>query len=156
VTLSIEQGLVYWLAEGTILRGWAVAAQGQGPEGIAQMCQGLATHQATGAELVRPYLLPFLAETCGHRGQAEEGLHVLAEALAGVHNTGERWWEAELDRLHGELLLARSVEHHTAAETCFQQALAIARRQGGKSLELRAAMSLSRLWLRQGKRTAEH
>jgi predicted ATPase/class 3 adenylate cyclase len=152
VTLSTEQGLVYWLAEGTILRGWALAAQGQGEEGIGQMCQGLATHQATGAELVRPYLLPLLAEMYGHWRQAEEGLPVLTEALAAAHNTGEHWWEAELYRLQGELLWARSVEHHTAAETCFQQALAIARQQQTRSLELRAALSMSRLWQQQGKR----
>jgi predicted ATPase len=89
-------------------------------------------------------------------GQAEEGLNVLAEALAAAHNSGERWWEAELYRLKGELLLARSTENQTEAEACFHQALDVARHQQAKSLELRAAMSLARLWQRQGKQTEAH
>jgi class 3 adenylate cyclase/predicted ATPase len=152
VTLSTEQGLVYWCAEGTILRGWALAAQGQSVEGIAQMCQGLATHQATGAELVRPYLLPLLAETYAQGGRVDEGLRVLDQALVSVHTTGERWWEAELHRLKGELLLALSAEKYAEAETCFHQALDSARRQEAKALELRAARSLARLWQQQGRR----
>jgi Adenylate and Guanylate cyclase catalytic domain len=90
-------------------------------------------------------------ETYGAIGQIEEGLHVLAEALAAVEHTGGRFYEAELHRLKGELLRARAAEPDTEAETCFQQALAIARRQQAKSLELRAAMSLSRLWQQQAK-----
>jgi len=77
---------------------------------------------------------------------------VLDEALASVHTTGERWWEAELHRRNGELLLAHSVEKSVEAETCFHQALDIARHQEAKSLELRAATSLARLWQQQGKR----
>jgi predicted ATPase len=152
MTLSTEQGLVYWCAEGTILRGWALAAQGQDAEGIMQMCQGLATHQATGAELVRPYLLPLLAETYAQGGRADEGLRVLDKALASVHTTGERWWEAEIHRLKGELLLALSAEKYAEAETCFHQARDSARRQEAKALELRAAMSLARLWQQQDRR----
>src|SRR6266436_1960768 len=86
-----------------MLRGWALAAQGQAEEGIAQIRQGLTTYQATGAELICPYWLALLAEAYGKGGQAEEGLAVLAEALAAVEKTGERWWEAELYRLKGEL-----------------------------------------------------
>jgi predicted ATPase len=95
-----------------------------------------------------------LADACGKDGQAGEGLSLLAEALAIVRRTGERWWEAELYRLQGELLLALSWENHVEAEACFQQALAVARQQQAKSWELRAAMSLSRLWQQQGKRAA--
>jgi predicted ATPase len=144
-----------------MLRGWALVAQGQAEKGIAQIRQGLTTYQATGAELICPYWLALLAEAYEKGGQAEEGLAVLAEALAAVEKTGERWWEAELYRLKGELLLqsgGQSLEpgvthpQSATAETCFQQALEIARRQQAKSLELRAAMSLSRLWQRQGKR----
>jgi predicted ATPase len=89
-------------------------------------------------------------------GQAEEGLSVLAEALAAAHNSGECWREAELYRLQGELLLARSRENQIEAEACFHQALDVARHQQAKSLELRAAMSLSRLWQRKGKRQAAY
>ncbi|HSX77531.1 MAG TPA: hypothetical protein VLQ80_03005, partial [Candidatus Saccharimonadia bacterium] len=105
-----------------------------------------------GIELDRPRYLAHLAEAYGEVGQTEEGLTVLAEALAVVDKTGERYWEVEIHRLKGELLLALSAEKHAEAETCFHQALAIARHQQAKSLELRAATSLSRLWQRQGKR----
>jgi predicted ATPase len=100
----------------------------------------------------RPYYLALLAEAYGKSGQAEEGLNVLAEALALVAKTGECWWEAELHRLTGELLLRYAVPEVPQIEARFQDALAVARRQQAKSLELRAAMSLSRLWQRQGKR----
>jgi TOMM system kinase/cyclase fusion protein len=153
IAFAREQALPHWVASGTILRGWALAEQGQVEEGIAQMHQGLSGRRATGAELGRPYYLAQLAEAYGEGGRAEEGLNVLAEVLAVVNQQGERWGEAELYRLKGELLLARSVEHHVEAETCFHQALDSARHQQAKSLELRAAMSLSRLWQQQGKRT---
>jgi predicted ATPase/class 3 adenylate cyclase len=108
MTLSTEQGFPLWLAVGTILQGWALAEQGQGEEGIAQMHQSLAAHRATGAELWRPYYLALLAEAYGKGGQVEEGLNMVAEALAFVDKTGERMWEAELYRLRGELTLAQS------------------------------------------------
>jgi predicted ATPase len=151
IGLAREHGFVFLLAEATFFRGWALAKQGQGEEGIAQMGQGLAAWRATGAEIGRTYYLALLAEAYGKVGQAEEGLSALAEALALVDQSGERWWEAELYRLKGELLLARSTENQTEAEACFHQALDVARHQQAKSLELRAAMSLSRLWQQQGK-----
>ncbi len=152
MSVSTEQGFASWLALGTILRGWALAQQGQGEEGIAQMRQGLAAYLATGAELGRPRQLAMLAEAYGRVGQTAEGLAVLAEALTAVHNTGERSYEAELYRLKGELLLARSAAKQAEADACFRQALDVARRQQAKAWELRAAMSLSRLWQQQGKR----
>jgi predicted ATPase/class 3 adenylate cyclase len=151
IALSTEQGFPMWLAYGTIMRGWALTAQGQGAEGIVQVRQGLAAHRATGAELHRPHFLALLAEAHGKLGQPEEGLTVLAEALAIVENTGERNWEAELHRCKGELLLMQEGQKVRPAEECFRQALDTARRQQAKSLELRAAMSLSRLWQQQGK-----
>jgi predicted ATPase len=111
----------------------------------------LAAFEATGAKAARPYWLALLAEACGEGGQAKEGLEVLAEALAAVHTTGERFYEAELYRLKGELLLTLSRENSGEAEICFHEALEIARRQQAKSLELRAAMSLSRLWRQLGR-----
>jgi predicted ATPase len=152
IALATAQGDAERLARGTILRGWALFVQGQGTEGMMQMRQGLAALQATGGEVRRQLFLPLLAGAYGGIGQSEEGLNVLAEALAAVEKTGGRFYEAELYRLRGELLLARSAEHHTEAETCFRQGLNIARRQQAKSWELRAAMSLSRLWQQQGKR----
>ena len=103
-----------------------------------------------------PYYLALLAEACGHTGLVAEGVTLLAEALAHAHHTGESWTEAELHRLKGELLLALSADHHAEAEGCLHQALAVARHQQAKSLELRAAMSLSRLWQQQGKRGEAH
>jgi predicted ATPase len=102
-----------------------------------------------------------LAEAYGTGGQAERGLTLLAEALAAVHSTGECFYEAELYRLQGALLLAQKGKVTQAkgksgkgaqAEECFQKAIEIARRQGAKSLELRAVISLSRLWQQQGKK----
>ena len=136
------------------MRGWALAAQGQGAEGAAQVRQGLAAHQATGSEQHRPYYLALLAEAYGSIGQTAEGLSLLAEALATVDRTGGRGWAAELHRLQGELLLAQAGKRPQVpeAEACLHQALDVARRQQAKSWELRAAMSLARLWQRQGKR----
>jgi predicted ATPase len=153
VVLANEQGFADWLAQATIMQGWALSAQGQGTEGTAQMRQGLAAW-ASGSERQRPYHLALLAEAYGSMGQPAEGLSLLAEALATVDRTGARVWEAELHRLQGELLLAQACERQQMqeAEACFHQALAEARRQQAKSLELRAALSLSRLWQQQGKR----
>lgn len=152
IALSSEQEFPFWLAAGTIMRGWALAEKGQREEGIAQMRQGLADWRATGLELVRPYFLALLAETYGKTGQAEEGLAVLAEALASACKSRERFHEAELYRLKGELLLVLSKENQLEAEACFRQALEVTRWQGAKSWELRAVMSLSRLLQKQGKK----
>jgi predicted ATPase len=160
MALATEHGFPLWLAGGMILRGWALAEQGQGEEGIVQICQGLAARRATGEEMPRPYYLALLAEAYGKTGQFEEGLHVLAEALATVHKTGERFYEAELYRLQGEFLLAQEDKKYWAkgkeqrlktAERHFHQALTIARNQQAKWLELRAARRLSSLLQQQGK-----
>jgi predicted ATPase len=147
-----EQGFGQSMGVVTFDRGAALAAQGQGEEGIAQMHQGLTAIGATGQGFGLSARLAQLAEAYGNSGQAEEGLHLLAEALAHVGYTGERHWEAEVYRLKGELLLQQAVPDTPQAEACFQQALAVARRQQAKSWELRAALSLSRLWQQQGKR----
>ncbi len=105
MTLSSEQRFAGFLAWGTILQGWALAMQRQREEGIAQIRQGLAAYQATAGELFRPYFLALLAEAYGKVGQNEEGLTTLAEALAQVEKTGERYYEAELYRLKGALTL---------------------------------------------------
>jgi predicted ATPase len=152
MTLSTEQKFAFWLVSGKMLRGWALAQQGQGEEGITQIRQGLAAWQAMGEALYQPLFRALLAETCGKMGQPGEGLSVLAEALADVRNTGLCFCEAELYRLQGELLLQQAAERGGEAEACFRQALDVARRQQAKSWELRATMSLSRLWQRQGKR----
>ncbi|MBI3247938.1 MAG: AAA family ATPase [Deltaproteobacteria bacterium] len=111
MTLSTEQGFPFWLPQGTIVRGWALAEQGQVEEGIAQMQQGLTAYRAMGAETERLGFLPLLAVGHAQAGQVDEGLSALAEALAFVDKTGGvRHYEAELYRLKGELLLAKARE----------------------------------------------
>ena len=116
------------------------------------MHEGMAACRTTGAEADRPYLLTLVAEAYGRGRRYDEGLAMLEEALALADQYEERYWEAEIHRLKGELLLARSAENQIEAEACLHKALDIARRQQAKSLELRAAMSLARLWQQQGKR----
>src|SRR5262249_23252286 len=135
-----------------MFHGWVLAQRGRAQEGIREITQGLMTYHATGAKGRLSYLLALLAEAYGIMGQPEAGLTALVEALTLTDTTGERWYEPELHRLKGTLLLQQSVVHATEAETCFQQAMAIAQHQQAKSLELRAATSLARLWQQQGKR----
>jgi predicted ATPase len=152
VALATEQGFPLLAAYGTSLRGWALAMQGQGEEGMAQVRQGIAAVRATGAALFVPYFCALLADVADHLGYTEDTLQVLAEAHILVEQHEERFWEAEIYRLRGVLLLRQPGTPQAKAETWLQRALDVARRQEAKSLELRAAMSLSRLWQRQGQR----
>ena len=152
VALSTEQGFPQWAAMGRSLRGWALAMQGQGEEGMAQVHQGIAAWQATGAAVFVPYFCTLLADVAAHLGHPADGLQALADAHTLVEQQEERWWEAEVSRLRGVLLLRQPGTPPAEAEACLQRALDVARRQEAKSLELRAAMSLSRLWQQQGKR----
>jgi predicted ATPase len=156
IALSREQGFVRWLGGGMIMRGWALAEQGAVEEGIAQLRQGLSIWRDMGGELGLPHFFAMLADACGKRGQTEEVLCLLDEALAAGNRNEERRYEAELYRLKGEILLQQAIPDEQQAETCFRHALDLARHQQAKSLELRAVMSLSRLWQRQGKRDAAH
>src|SRR5262249_43077433 len=108
--LAKEQGFPVWLAVGSILCGWALAQQGQAKEGIEQLQQGMMAWRATGGELLRPYYLALLAEAHGTLGEPATGLTVLTEALTHVDKTGERWYEPELHRLKGEILLQQSAD----------------------------------------------
>ena len=151
VALATEKGFPFWGAAGTILRGWALVIQGQGEAGMAEVRQGIAAYRATGAALLVPYYCTVLTDVAAHLGHTEEGLQALAEAHTLVEQQEERWWEAEIHRLRGVLLLRQPGTPQAEAETWLQRALDVARRQEAKSLELRAAMSLSRLWQQQGK-----
>ena len=150
LTLAHQQGFPFLEAWAMVLQGWGLAEQGRGDEGIEQVCRGIAAFRATGAELYRPYFLGLLAEAYGRRARTDKGLEALDEALALVDKTGERFHESEFHRLKGQLLLARSMDNHPEAEACFHRALTIARHHQAKSLELRAAVHLSRLWKQQG------
>jgi predicted ATPase len=152
ISLASVQGFSFWLALGWLVRGWVLTHQGQAQEGIAQMTQGNRAFHATGAETFQSYALTLLAEAYGTIGAPEVGIGLLTEALTLVDTTGERWCESELYRLRGALLLQQSSDDQADAESYFQQAISTARQQQAKSWELRAAMSLARLWQQQGKR----
>ncbi len=180
ITLAVTEGFPFWETWGTILHGWALAQLGQGEEGSAQIQQALEVYPAVE---FRTWNLALLAEAYERGGRIDEGNSAVAEALVMVEQTGERFYEAELYRLKGELLLnaerrrqnderrtkeeeqdsvpihhsSFSVHHSEQAEACFLQALEVSRKQHAKSLELRAATSLARLWQQQGKsyRSAE-
>src|SRR5207253_410690 len=144
VALATEQGLPLWLPWGMIFGGRVLVEQGQGEAGMAQMRQAVTAFEAIQSRLLRPYCLALLAEAYGKVRQTEAGLAVLAEALTVAHENGERQYEAELYRLKGELLLKQDVPDEPEAESCLRQAVDVARQQQAKSLELRAAVSLSR------------
>jgi predicted ATPase len=151
VALATEQGLAQRLARGKVIQGWALAMQGQSEAGIAQIGQGLAASLATGAKMLQLYALGLLAEAYGKGGRPDEGLPLLDEAVAVIDATKARFYEAEIYRLKGTLLLQLAVPDVSCAEACFHQALDIARQQEAKTWELCAATSLARLWQQQNK-----
>jgi predicted ATPase len=190
LTLTHEHGFAQWLGYGTCLQGWALVecavqsgAREQREAGLVQLREGQAAWRATGGELWVPVFLGAVAQASAQGGPEEEGLRVIAEALALVEKNEERWNEAELYRIAGELALRNGEPENgrigdvkkeaenqgssfsfadspfrrfsvSSPEECFQKAIDIARKQQAKSLELRAVMSLARLWQQQGK-TAE-
>ena len=150
VDLSKEQAFPLWSAMGTPLLGWALIEQGQCEAGFAQLREGMNAFRATGAELFWPTILALLAESHATSTQIKTGLNVLEDAFATARQNGEHMYEAELHRLKAELCLKQPIPNDQLAETCLHQALSVARQQQAKSLELRAAVSLSRLWQQRG------
>ncbi len=151
--IAAEHGFSFWLAGGAVMSGWALGVGGAADEGVSRLRRGLRDWQATGSVTYRTYYLGLLAEVLGGQGQVEEGCRVLGEALALARQTGEGLYEAELYRLRGEMLLRTASapgEAIAQAAEAFRQALEVARRQGAKALELRAAVSLARLSPRLG------
>jgi predicted ATPase len=151
-TTSKERGFPLYLARSDVLLGWAAARQGQGADGIDRMRRGIAAATATGARLWEPFLLGLVAEALAFAGEVEEGLAELDQALARSTESGERWSDAELQRLHGDLVCRLSRPDPDGAERSFRAALSIAREQGTKGFELRAATSLARLLGNDGRR----
>ena len=151
IALSTEHEISQWLAAGTIIDGFVRAELGGAAVAIIQIRRGLAAYEATGAHLFRPYFLSLLARAYLKAGTPHEGLGVIGEALERVRTTGERVWEAELMRLEGELRLAASPHDVAEALDCFQRAIEVARRQKARSWELRAAVSLARLLVAEGR-----
>jgi predicted ATPase len=152
--IAAEHGFPRHTAIGPLLRGWALARQGQGAEGIAQIRQGFAAYRGLGMAMEDPYFLALLAEAYASVDQVEDARTALADALSQLPSGRGFFYEAEIYRLQGELFLHQSAPDIQQVEDCFCRALAVARRQEAKALELRAAISLSRLWQRQGKSAA--
>ena len=149
VAISVEHGLALYYATATVTLGWGLIDEGWYQLAIENIRQGLEAHQATGTVLLLPHFLALMAEALGADGQDKEALRVLNEALEISERTGERYYAAELHRLKGELHFGAS--DLTAAKCCFQQALALARSQNARSLELRAGLSMARLYQSQSK-----
>jgi len=152
IELADRHSLGYWRVNGLILRGWAMVQQGAPELGIALMCQNAESRAAQGVSWYQARYLCMLAAAYARVGQAEPGLRAIAEAKALVAANDEHMWEGELDRIEGELM---QVQRASAPEieACFARAIAIARTQDAKSLELRAAHSLACLWRDQGRRS---
>lgn len=155
IILARQFTLPYWLAHCLVVEGWALAHQGQVEAGVARMNEGFAARLAMDAHLYKPNFLMMQAEIYGQTNRSEQGLRLLSQASVHVEASGERSSEAELHRLKGELLRMQGAGEQEV-EAWFLQALSVARQQEAKSLELRAAMSLSRLWQQQGKRQQAH
>ena len=164
IAVSREHGLVLYEMMAITMRGWALMEQGKQDQAIEQMRYGIA-NRATGTEVLRPHFLGLLAEALAKSGQVDEGLGLLEEALEQVNRSGEGYYEPELNRLKGQMLLMRSRARPAGqalndaeatavaeAEACFNQSIKIARHQQAKSMELRTAMSLARLYQNESKR----
>jgi predicted ATPase len=151
IAYATEHGFPYWVTLCSLLKDWLLAQQGQLEVGTARFRRGLDAYRATGARLGLSSFLSLLAGLYGQSGQIEDGLRVIAEALAHIDTTGE-CYEPEVRLRKGELLLMQGgPDAVAAAEADFLQALAVARRQSARSLELPAATSLARLWGTQGR-----
>ena len=151
IALANEQGFSLWMEMGNLLQAWSLAMQGHSEEGLAQMEQSMANKPVDAFYAFGPWFYALFVEAYGATGKTEEGLIKVAEGLDLVEKGGFRFYEAELHRLHGELLLMQSVPDVSLAETCLQRALDLAGSQQAKSLELRAAMDLSRIWGKQSR-----
>ena len=145
-----EKQLPIWLMNATVLLGWALAALGQTEKGIEMMQAAIDERRAKNLWRRQGYYLAIFAEMLGRVAEVERGLDAISEALRLMDQAYDQRWEAMIHGVHGELL-AQSTKNYSRAEACFQKSLEIAQRQNAKSLELRAAVSLGRLWRNQGK-----
>ncbi|MBV9815499.1 MAG: hypothetical protein JO229_07080 [Alphaproteobacteria bacterium] len=152
VTLANEHGFAFWAAYGRILQGWADAQRGEAMTGISLIRDGLAATETTGARALTSFYLALLAEALAFAGKIEEALATLDDASAKAAASGEKVGSAEIHRLRGELTGRLPHPDPAKAEESFRTALAIAREQGTRGYELRAATSLARLWRERGRR----
>jgi predicted ATPase len=151
VALAEEKGTLFWKGFGMMNQGCVCALSGQPSDAVRMITSGLAAQKLTGATLWMPFFLSYLARAYAELGNFEEALHSIGEAITTVETTKEKWCEAEVHRTAGEITLLALKPDAAQAEVHFRHALAVARQQQAKSWELRAAMSLARLWRDQGK-----
>ncbi|HEU4679357.1 MAG TPA: hypothetical protein VFS35_07540, partial [Terrimicrobiaceae bacterium] len=148
---SERHRLPYFRGEAKVILAWSLVEQAPTQIAVGQMREAYVNREITARRVNGPFLLSLLADADARIGRPAMGLSVLDEALALVEEMDERWWEAELHRLKGQLLLSLTPDKAAVAEACYERAINVARDQGAKSLELRAATSLARLWHKQGK-----
>jgi class 3 adenylate cyclase/predicted ATPase len=151
IRIAAEQGFAWWHAMGLLYKAGASVLEGRPEEALSPFLKGLDAYRATGSVMALPFYLSMLLDAYTLAGRFEEAHRALDEALALAEKNDDRFQEAELYRLKGELLLAESSDE-ARAETCFRQAIGTARQHQSKGWELRATMSLARLWQRHGRR----
>ena len=152
VALADEKGALLWKSEGMRNQGCVLALTGKASEAVQMMTSGITGFRSTGATVWDPFYLSYLARAHAELGQFDDAWRCVGEAMTAAETTKERWFEAEIQRIAGEIALKSPVPDAAKAETYFERALAVARQQQAKSWELRAAMSMARLWRDQGKR----
>jgi predicted ATPase len=150
VALADEKGTSFWKAGGTSVRGWLFAVTDRPFEAVQMIASGISAWRSTGSTFSMPIWLAHLASAHAHLGQFDHGWRYACEAMTAAETTRERWFEADIHRIAGEIALLSPEPDAAKAEACFERALAVARQQQAKSWELRAAMSLARLWRDQG------
>jgi predicted ATPase len=153
VALADEHGLAMFHGQAMAFQGWALLQRGEPQAAIGRISDGLTAARATHAHIFEPIFLGFLAEALARTGAITEGLKVVAEGLEIADGSGQNWADAELYRLRGNLLIGSPAPDQAKAEASFRRALAIAREQGTRGFESRAAFSLARLLCDQGRRT---
>ena len=151
IALAEEKGALFWKIGGRLLQGLVLASTDKAADAIQMTNSALVEWQVTGTTVLRPVLLSYLARAHAELGKFDDARRCISEAMTAVETTKERWWEAEVNRMAGEIALKSPERDAAKAQAYFERALAVARQQQAKSWELRAAMSMARLWRDQGK-----
>ena len=152
IALAEEKSALLWKAGGTMNKGCVLVLTGRASDAIDKLTAGITAWRTTGATLWLPCYLSYLARADAEFGKFDDAWRCIDEAMTAMETTKERWCEAEVHRIAGEIALRSPEPDAAKAEACFERALEVARKQQAKSWELRAAMSMARLWRDQGKR----
>jgi predicted ATPase len=152
IALAEEKGSAYWKSNGMLRRAGVLALTGKASDAVRIFTSVIPVWRSTGSRIFSPVYLTLLARACGELGQFDEAWSYIGEAMTAIETTKETWYEADVHRIAGEIALMSPEPDAAKAEACFERALAVARAQQAKSWELRAAMSMARLWRDQGKR----